>query len=308
MKRVLVAAGLLLGLALVAAPARAQTGTLRGIVVDSENKGVADVKIVIDFTGGLTRKFETKSNARGEFLQVGIPSGNYNIIFSKDGFRDFILPWRISIGVTELPQPVVLQKGASNQQAAALKKLQAAFKEAVEMTNAGKYDEALAAYQAILAQNPQIAAVHKNMGFVYGQKKDYPAAEAAYLKVLDLEPGDPDSLLALATIYNAMGQKDKAKAMLDQATEANPSDPKAQFRKGIYLRNANDNEGAIKAFQITVEGDPTNADAFLNLGQLMVGAGKFPEAIQYLEKYLSLKPTNANDIATAKGLIQALKK
>jgi tetratricopeptide (TPR) repeat protein len=308
MKRVLAAAGLLLGLAIVARPAQAQTGTLRGIVVDQENKGIADVKVIIDFTGGLSRKFETKSNARGEFLQVGIPSGNYNLKFSKDGFRDFVLPWRISIGVTELPQPVVMEKGASSQQAEAIKKLQVAFKEAVDLTNAGKYDEALAAYQAILAQNPQIAAVHKNIGFVYGQKKDYPAAEAAYLKVLDLEPDDPDALLALATVYGATGQKDKAKAMLDKATAANPGDPKAQFRMGVYLRNANDNEGAIKAFQAVVETDPTNADAFLNLGQLMVGAGRFPEAIQFLEKYLSLKPTNANDIATAKGLIQALKK
>jgi len=308
MKRLLAAAGLLLGLALVATPARAQTGTLRGTVVDADNKGVADVKIIIDFTGGLTRKFETKSNGRGEFLQVGIPSGNYNIIFSKDGYRDYTLPWRISIGVTELPQPVVLSKGASNQQAAALAKLKAAFKEAVDLTNAGKYDEAIVAYQAILVQNPQITAVHKNLGFVNLQKKDYPAAEASYLKVLDLEPGDPDALLALSGIYSATGQKDKAKEMLDKATEANPSDPKAQFKKGLFLRNANDNDGAIKAFQVVVDVDPTNADAYLNLGQLMVGAGKFPEAIQYLEKYLSLNPTKAADIATAKQLIQALKK
>jgi tetratricopeptide (TPR) repeat protein len=308
MKRVLVAAGLLLGLAIVAVPAQAQTGTLRGTVVDQENKGIADVKVVIDFTGGLTRKFETKSNARGEFLQVGIPSGNYNIKFSKDGFRDFVLPWRISIGVTELPQPVVLEKGASSQQAEAIKKLQVAFKEAVELTNAGKYDEAIAGYQAILAQNAQIAAVHKNLGFVYVQKKDYPAAEAAYLEVLDLEPADPDALLALAGIYNAMGQKDKAKAMLDQATEANPGDPKAQLKKGIFLRNANDNDGALQAFQAVLEAEPNNVDALFNLGQLMVGAAKFPEAIQYLEKYLSFKPTNEQQIATAKGLIQALKK
>ncbi len=308
MKRVLVAAGLLLGLAIAATPARAQTGTLRGIVVDTEKKAIPDVKIVIEFTGGLTRKFETKSNARGEFLQVGIPSGNYDIKFNKDGFRDYTLPWRISIGVTELPQPVVLEKGASSQQAAAIKKLQAEFKVAVELTNAGKYDEAIVAYKAILAQNPQIAAVHKNLGFVNLQKKDYPAAEAAYLEVLDLEPGDPDALLSLSSIYNAMGQKDKAKEMLDKATEANPADPKAQFKKGLFLRNANDNEGATKAFQAVVDADPTNADAYFNLGQLMVGAGKFPEAVQYLQKYLSLNPTKAEDIATAKQLIQALKK
>jgi tetratricopeptide (TPR) repeat protein len=307
MKRVLAGAGLVLGLAIVAVPAQAQTGTLRGMVVDADGKGIADVKVTIVFTGGLTRKFETKSNSRGEFLQVGIPSGNYDINFTRDGFRDFVLPWRISIGVTELPQPVKLDKGPRNA-ADALAKIKAAFKEAVDLTNAGKYDEAVTAYNAILATNPNITAIYKNLGLVYVQKKDYAAAETAYLKVLDLEPGDPDATLALAGVYLGTGQKDRAKEMLDKATAANPGDPKAQFRQGVFLRNANDNEGAIQAFQTVIAAEPANADAYFNLGQLMVGVGKFPEAVQYLEKYLSFNPTKQDDVATAKGLIQALKK
>ncbi len=143
---------------------------------------------------------------------------------------------------------------------------------------------------------------------IHQQKKDFPAAEAAYLAVLDLEPDNGDALLSLATVYNALGQADKAKAMLDKATEANPGDPKAQFRRGIFLRNSNDNEGAIQAFRTVVEADPTNAEAYYNLGELMVGAAKFPEAIQYLEKYLSFNPTSQQNVEQAKRLIQALKK
>ena len=40
----------------------------------------------------------------------------------------------------------------------------------------------------------------------------------------------------------------------------------------------------------------------------MVGQGKIPESIQYLEKYLSLNPTDAQNVATAQGLLKALKK
>ena len=43
MKRVLAGAGLVLGLAILATPSQAQTGTLRGTVVDTEGKGIADV-------------------------------------------------------------------------------------------------------------------------------------------------------------------------------------------------------------------------------------------------------------------------
>lgn len=307
MKRVLAAAGLLLGLAILATPAQAQTGTLRGMVVDTENKAIADVQVTIAFTGGVTRKFETRSNGRGEFLQVGIPSGNYDITFVKEGYRDFVLPWRISIGLTELPERVVMEKGPRNQ-ADAIAKVKAAFQEAVNLMNAGKYDEAIAAFEAILAENPGLAAVQTNIGFAYLQKKDYPAAEVAYLKVLDFEPDNSGAMLALAGIYNAQGQKDKAKEMLDKATEANPGDPKVQFRKGVLLRNANENEAAIAAFKGVIEADPSFADAYYNLGELMVGAANFPEAIQYLEKYLSFNPTDQQNVATAKGLIQALKK
>jgi tetratricopeptide (TPR) repeat protein len=308
MKRALAAAGLLLGVALVAVPAEAQTGTLRGMVVDTDHKGIADVKVTIDFTGGIKRTFEAKSNSRGEFLQVGIPPGTYNLGFTKDGYRDYTLPWRVSIGLSELPQPVVLEKGVSRKEAEAILKIQAAFKEAVDLTNARKFDEAIAAYQAILAQSPDLPAVHMNLGFVYMQKKDYAAAEAQYANVLDLEPDNTDAMLSLAGIYSAQGQKDKAKEMLDKATAANPSDPKAQYRRGVLLRNANENDAAIQAFQSVIAADPTFADAYYNLGELMVGAGKFPEAVQYLEKYLSFNPTNAQQVTTAKGLIQALKK
>ncbi len=307
MKRLLVGAGLLLGLAFLAAPVQAQTGTLRGMVEDTNHEGIPDVEITIEFTGGLSRKFETHSNKRGEFLQVGIPSGNYRILFSKEGYREFTLDWRISSGVTELPQPVVLEEGPRNQ-AEAIAEIKAAFKEAVDLTNAKKYDEAIAAYNAILAAHPDLTPVYKNLGFVYLQQKDYPAAEKAYQKVLELEPGDPDTLLSLAGVYLGMGQNDKAKEMLDKATAENPGDPRAELRRGIFLRNANDNEGAITAFKAVLDADPNNLDANFNLGELMVGAGKFPEAIKYLEKYLSLNPTSQQDITTAKGLIKALKK
>lgn len=308
MKRVLAAAGLLLGTIFAAAPASAQTGTMRGAVVDTAKQGIADVKVILEFTGGVTRKFETKTNARGEFLQAGIPSGSYSIRFSKDGYRDFVLSWRVSSGNNELPQAVVLEKGTSGTEAEVVAKVQAAFKEAVSLTDAGKYDEAIAAYEKIQADQPNLKAVLMNLGFVYLQKKDFAAAEAQYAKVLDLEPDNNDAMLALASVYNAQGQTDKAKEMIDKAAAANPGDPKAQFKKGVFLRNANENDAAIQAFQSVIATDPNFADAYYNLGELMVGAGKFPEAVQYLEKYLTFNPTNQQQVTTAKGLIQALKK
>jgi len=57
-----------------------------------------------------------------------------------------------------------------------------------------------------------------------------------------------------------------------------------------------------------VEADPTNPEVYYYLGTLAVGQNKTADAIAHLEKYLSMNPTNAQNMATAKGLLQALKK
>ena len=61
------AAGGVLALALlVASSVFAQTGMIRGRVTDAEGKPAPGVQITIEFADGVTRKFEVKSDRRGE--------------------------------------------------------------------------------------------------------------------------------------------------------------------------------------------------------------------------------------------------
>ena len=66
-------------------------------------------------------------------------------------------------------------------------------------------------------------------------------------------------------------------------------------------------EEATAAFQKAAEADPGNPEIYYYLGTLSVGQNKIPEAIANLEKYLSMNPTNAQNTATAQGLLAALK-
>ena len=45
-----------------------------------------------------------------------------------------------------------------------------------------------------------------NLGHVYRQKKDYPAAEAEFRKVTELEPTKPEAFIAMAALYEAEGK------------------------------------------------------------------------------------------------------
>ena len=67
-------------MALVApAPALAQTGMVKGKVVDAEGKPVPDAAVTVEFVGGTSRKLSTKSDRRGEFVQLGLQSGGYRV-------------------------------------------------------------------------------------------------------------------------------------------------------------------------------------------------------------------------------------
>jgi tetratricopeptide (TPR) repeat protein len=307
MKRALVAVLFLLGLGLVAAPpAVAQTGSARGKVVDDKGQPVLDAKVTIEFMGGITRKFETKTNKKGEFMQVGMQPGPYRFTVAKEGFAPATSETRVSLGDATEISPFKL--APASQAAGENTQLKAKFMEAVQAQSAGKLDEAAEMYKVILQTSPDVPEVHQNLGSIYLQKKDYAAAEAAYAKALELRPNSSDIAASLAAVYRESGQADKAMALMTKAAGDNPNDAKAQFNKGIYLLNANQSEDAIKAFEAAVAADPSMAEAYFRLGTLMVGQNKIPEAIAQLEKYLSLNPTEAGNVATAQGLLKAIKK
>src|ERR1044072_3120996 len=61
-------------------PAFAQ-GIVKGKVVDAKGQPVTDAK---DSIKGPARNAETKTNNKGEFVQVGLQSGRYTVTVAKD--------------------------------------------------------------------------------------------------------------------------------------------------------------------------------------------------------------------------------
>ena len=89
----------------LAVPAAAQTGTVRGKVVDDQGRPLEAAKVELDFLGGITRHFETKTNKKGEYTQVGLQPGTYKITANKEGFQGSFLEIRVSVGdPTYLPE------------------------------------------------------------------------------------------------------------------------------------------------------------------------------------------------------------
>jgi tetratricopeptide (TPR) repeat protein len=307
MKRLFVIGVLFAAMALAAGEAYAQTGTARGKVVDEKGQPIVDAKIVLEYQGGVTRKFETKTSKKGEYTQVGLAVGNYRITASKEGYAPFFVETRINLGDVTYVQDMKLASSQQAAQAAAAKavdEITPAFNAAADLARQGKLEEAEAAYKALLAKSPNIPEVYLNLGYLYRQKKDWAAAEAAYQKALEQRPNYSDANAGLLAVYQASGQADKANALAASAT----GDPKVQFDLGATFLNAGKYEEALAAFQKAQAADPSNAETYYYLGTVYVSMNKIDEARANLEKYVSMNPKNAQNLTTAQALLQALTK
>jgi len=311
MRRAFIAAVLLVGVALfAAAPASAVVSQVRGKVVGPDGEPVPDAQVVLEFLGGVPRKFELKTNKKGEYLQVGLDSGPYRITATKEGFRGASVEIRAALGdATDVPDlQLMTAEALADQPGSAEAELRAKFQAASEALEAGKYEEAEAGFKALAEQYPDIPQIHQNLGLLYARQKMWPEAEASLLKARELSPDDSQIATALAGGYQESGQKDKAVALMNETASANPSDAKAQFNKGIFLLNSNKPEEALASFQAAIAADPSMAEAHFRAGTLLIGMGKVPEAIEELEAYVAANPANAENLKTAQGLLQALKK
>ena len=83
---------------LLAVPAYAQTGAVRGQVIDEKERPVGSVEIVLQFLDGVNREFKTTSDDKGGFIHVGLPIGTYKLSFAKAGHQSYEYDVRVAPG------------------------------------------------------------------------------------------------------------------------------------------------------------------------------------------------------------------
>lgn len=304
----LVICAAVLGLALLAAPAGAQTGQLKGKVNDAQNKPIEGAKITILMTEGVNRKFETKTKKGGDFLQIGIPIGSYTVTAEKDGMTQSF-PVRVGLDMKEVN--FVLQPGGqaaggqmskeeAAKQAARVEGIKANFAEGAALSNDGKYDEAILKFQEVIVAVPKCVECYLNIGSVYSQKKEYDKSEEAYRKALELNPESVDAYNGLATIFNSQKKFKEAQEMSAEATKrataagGGGGNPEALYNQGVIAWNANDFQKAQESFTAALAAKPDHAESHFMLGKVYLNFGKLAEAAKEFETYTKVAPTGPN--------------
>lgn len=258
-------------------PAFAQsTGMVKGVVVDDKGQPIDGAKVVIEMTGGTGRKFETKTNKKGEYIQIGLPSGPYKVVAEKDKLGSPPVNVSVRANTTQDANLVLAVASAAatkeaQQKNAAITKV---FDEGVALSNAGDHDQAIAKFNEAIAIIPTCYNCYNNIAFSYSAKKDWANAETAYQKSIEVKPDDAAAYVGLAGIYFNTGKAAEAKPLVEKAVGIDPSNPDAHYIYGMTL--VADNPAKAKA----------EFDEFLKLAPTSPNAAIAKSIVTELEKQI----------------------
>jgi Flp pilus assembly protein TadD/ADP-heptose:LPS heptosyltransferase len=148
------------------------------------------------------------------------------------------------------------------------------------------------------------------------QRGEWLAAEAAYRRVLQTEPNNPDALALLGAVLSELKQHDEAIASLNKALALDAQAPLFHFQLGNALDKAGKHPEAENAFAMATAIAPQWGEAWYNLGNAQRAQNKQSAKDSY-ERVLKLDPRHAlahnnlammlfkaGDLPGAKALIQ----
>ncbi len=199
-----------------------------------------------------------------------------------------------------------------------IKNIKEEFTQAVELNEAGRYEEAAPILEGLIEKDPTQWAFLAQLGQAYSHLGRLEEATAQYEAALELNPTDAGLHTNLGGVYAKLGRVEEARKEFEKAAELDPRNAGAAFFNLGLIYYKNDNlKAAVEPFRKATEIDPQRAVAFFLLGMCLYNNAKvtmeggemkttlLPGTRESFERYLALQPDGrfAND---ARSMLQAI--
>jgi TolA-binding protein len=215
-------------------PAAAQqpVGRLAGTVKDIIGQPIKGATIRAVSPVAIPNEFTATSDQKGQWAILGMRSGAWEISAGAPGFESSTVTVRVGVQQANPAIQFVLLGTAvpGALEGVDTKLLQADLSAAEALMASGDWDQAIAAYRAVLAKAPPLTTVNLALGRALRMKKDYAGAAAAYGEILKIDATNQKALLELGRTQHEQGERAAALATLeklisidgktDEATEA----------------------------------------------------------------------------------------
>ncbi|WP_350286979.1 tetratricopeptide repeat protein [uncultured Croceitalea sp.] len=117
------------------------------------------------------------------------------------------------------------------------------------------------------------AEIVKNIALIYQEQGKNDEALAAYEDAIANNPDDVNLVLNKANLYYSMGDKEKFKELMSQASSIAPDNPDLLYNIGVINMEQGNLEEARAAYNKALEIDPNYVNAQLNLSTSYVNEG-----------------------------------
>ncbi len=188
------------------------------------------------------------------------------------------------------------------------KKVKELTDRALELQNAGNYQEAVTSYLAALSVTPDDPSLHYNLGTAYQASGDFSNAQKEYEKASALDKTNQAYITAVKAVkieianpiiqgaINKQSSGDNAGAIADylKALELIPDDAQTHFNLATAYQANNQSDLAIQSYQKALQLDSKGqSDAYFFLGALYEEKHVNKTAIENYQKYIQAAPAGS---------------
>ena len=154
-------------------------------------------------------------------------------------------------------------------------------------------ENAIAAAQTAVQDNPTNANLHIDLGITYFNARQFEPALAAFQQAAAIDPTNYGAFTWMGRIYENLGQAQEALAANKHAAILAPEAIAPYVGQGIiYFDQLDDIDAAIAAFQTGLTYHPEDVFANALLGVTLARVGRFEEAISALQQSIHFEPNN----------------
>ncbi len=159
------------------------------------------------------------------------------------------------------------------------------------LRSAGRPHDALAAYERALALQGPYAEGHYNRGNLFEARGDFAAAEADYLQALELQPTYAEAWYNLGVVFKAQDKLEPAASAYRKAIALRAGYSEAHNNLGMLLHeNYDDSPAAEAEYRRALAERPRYAEAHNNLGVVLQERQQFFEAELEFREALAIRP------------------
>jgi predicted Zn-dependent protease len=295
-----------------AASAAAQTGRVGGVVKDDTGQPIKGATVTAENPNASPSSFTATTDDKGRFSIIGLRTGQWSFTAQAPGFGAERGQMRVqTIGQPNPPLTFTLKKGAPGPTSAlgntATKEIQADLAAAEADYNAGRYDDAIAKYKAMLAKTPALHVINLQIAAAYRNKKEYDNAIAAYNEVLKADANNDKAIVGIGMTNMEKGDLTAAEATLQKAADGPSPTREVFYNLGEVKFAKGQTEDAAKAYQKAVDADGSWGKPLFKLGLVSLNKGDKDGTIKIMEKVVAVDPTS-QEASQAKAVIEQLKK